>query len=72
MRHVTVAKMVLEAFTNVVGTVRRDEPVVGQLSEYDATRHEMRLDTALIGIQARAVLAHELGHASYRHETSTT
>jgi len=64
--------MVLEAFTNLVGcTVVREEPLVGQLGEYDATRHEIRLHPALIGIQARAVLAHELGHAAHRHTTST-
>lgn len=71
--HVTVAGMVLEAFTNLVGcTVVREEPFVGQLGEYDAVRHEIRLHPALVGIQARAVLAHELGHAAYRHEVSTT
>jgi len=65
--------MVLEAFTNLVGcTVVREEPIVGQLGEYDATRHEIRLHPELVGIQARAVLAHELGHAAYRHETSST
>jgi hypothetical protein len=64
--------MVLEAFTNLVGcTIVREEPIVGQLGEYDATRHEIRLHPDLVGIQARAVLAHELGHAAYRHETSS-
>lgn len=69
---VTVVGMVLEAFTNLVGcTVVREEPFVGQLGEYDATQHEIRLHPALVGIQARAVLAHELGHAAYRHESSS-
>jgi len=64
--------MVFEAFANLVGcTVVREEPVVGQLGEYDATRHEIRLHPALVGIQAKAVLAHELGHAAYRHESSS-
>ncbi len=64
--------MVLEAFTNLVGcTVVRETPVSGHWGEYDATRHEVRLHPELIGIQARAVLAHELGHAAYRHEVST-
>lgn len=64
--------MVLEAFTNLVGcTVVRETPVSGHWGEYDATRHEIRLHPELIGIQARAVLAHELGHAAYRHETSS-
>src|SRR5690625_887836 len=72
MPRVTVVGMVLEAFTNLVGcTVVREEPLVGQLGEYDATRHEIRLHPALVGIQARAVLAHELGHAAHRHTTST-
>src|SRR5690625_620138 len=72
MPHVTVECMVLEAFTNLVGcTVVRETPVSGHWGEYDVTRHEIRLHPELIGIQARAVLAHELGHAAYRHETSS-
>lgn len=46
-------------------------PLIGRWGEYDAIRHEVRLHPQLTGIQAQAVLAHELGHAAYRHEAST-
>lgn len=64
--------MVLEAFTERLGClVLREYPVSRRLGEYDAIRHEIRLHPDLIGIQGQAVLAHELGHAAYRHMSST-
>jgi len=72
MPRVTVVGMVLEAFTEVIGcVVVRRVPASGYWGEYDAIRHEVRLHPRLSGIQAKAVLAHELGHAAYRHERST-
>lgn len=64
--------MGLEAFAANIGCVVTCEvPVTGYWGEYDALRHEIRLHPRLAGIQAQAVLAHELGHAAYRHESST-
>ena len=40
--------------------------------EYDPLSHTIRLHPRLRGIQLRAVLSHELGHAAHRHTSSTT
>lgn len=64
--------MDLEALAEMIGcTVMRSEPVSGHWGEYDASAHEIRLHPRLHGAQARSVLAHELGHAAHRHESST-
>ncbi|NWN89225.1 MAG: ImmA/IrrE family metallo-endopeptidase [Micrococcaceae bacterium] len=64
--------MVLEDFAVIIGCcVRSAVPVSGHLGEYDAARHEIRVHPALAAIQCQAVLAHEIGHAAYRHESST-
>lgn len=64
--------MVLESFANIIGcAVVREVPLSGYWGEYDVLSHEVRLHPRLIGIQAQAVLAHELGHAAYRHGAST-
>jgi hypothetical protein len=53
-------------------TVIIEEPHVGQLGEYQASKHLIRLHPRLSGLLLTSVLAHELGHAAYRHTTSTT
>lgn len=64
--------MVLEDFAVIIGCcVRSAVPMSGHWGEYDAARHEIRVHPALAAIQCQAVLAHEIGHAAYRHESST-
>lgn len=72
MPYVTLAGMVLEDFAELIGcTIRCEIPVSGCWGEYDAIRHESRLHPDLAAIQCHAVLAHEIGHAAHRHESST-
>lgn len=46
-------------------------PVLGDWGEYDSSTHTITLHPALSGIQRKATLAHELGHAAYRHDRTT-
>lgn len=52
-------------------TVIIEEPHVAQLGEYQESKHLIRLHPRLSGLLLTSVLAHELGHAAYRHTTST-
>lgn len=63
----------LEAIAEYLGvTVVFEEPLVGQLGEYQASTHVIRLHPQLSGLLLTVVLAHELGHAAHGHTTSTT
>lgn len=64
--------MDLEALAEMIGcAVVRSIPLSGHWGEYDASAHQVRLHPRLHGAQLRSVLAHELGHAAHRHESST-
>lgn len=64
--------MHLDSFADHLGCeVRAEFPRSGRLGEYDAASHTIRLHPDLIGVQRRAVLSHELGHAMHRHRRST-
>lgn len=52
-------------------TIITQEPMVGQLGEYDHSRHLIRLHPRLSGLLLSEVLAHELGHAAHKHTEST-
>jgi hypothetical protein len=52
-------------------TVREGTLPDGWWGAYDHRRHEIILLPGLGRVQLRSVLAHELGHAYYRHQGST-
>lgn len=63
----------LEIIADHLGvTVLVEEPLVGQLGEYDHNQRVVRLHPKLSGLLQSAVLAHELGHAAHGHTSSTT
>lgn len=43
----------------------------GKFGLYDSTRDQIRIDPRLSLAQKRSTLAHELGHAFYRHDCTT-
>ena len=66
--------MSLEMLASTMGVqLRRDLDLPpGWWGAYDRDTHTVTLHAKLGPIQYRSTLAHELGHARYRHQESTT
>lgn len=64
--------MDLERIVGELGvTVRAGRLPEGWWGSYNHITHEITMRPRLGGLQRRSTLAHELGHAYYRHECST-